>query len=333
MATNIIGNLPELVKLLISLTSGFSWIEKEGERGRPYVYQTKTIINAFIIMVYFRLNSVRSLARFLNAHSYWALACGFTSQTPNYRTLGRRLSVLDKPAVSFARQVIVLLLKYHVISLSVISTDSSLCQALGKATHKKHPEIKATDGDARWGWSETRDWVFGYKFHLTSTVLIPGKTLVPLAWVITPANCHDSKLFIPLMEKAVMLGELSHRKISLSLGDKGYDINQNYYYCHGRGFRLITPVRRFKNRKEITLKERVKKFVDSSKGKALYQRRADNERLYAQFKDLFLIDPLPVTGYEKVKSYLSIVSLAYLLGVLYNHLNGRSLRAIKSLAI
>lgn len=332
MATNILEVLPELVKLLISLTSGFRWIERHGCRGRPYVYKTKTVVNAFIVMVYFRLKSVRSLARFLISHSYWARACGFANQIPNYRTLTRRLSVLDKPAVYFAAFVIRILAKHHLISLQVISTDSSLCEALGKATHKNHPEMKPTDTDARWGWSESRDWVFGYKLHLTSTVLMPGKTLVPLAWETTSANHHDSKLFIPLMEKTAILGELSHRKIHYSLGDKGYDINQNYYFCHDHTFRLVTPVRRFKNRTEISLKERCKKFVDSPKGKIIYQRRADNERLYAQLKDLFLIDPLPVTGYAKVNGYLSIVNLAYLLGVLYNHLNGRSLRAIKSLA-
>lgn len=332
MATNILNNLPELVKLLISLTSGFRWIERHGDRGRPYVYKTKTVVNAFIVMVYFRLKSVRSLARFLVSHSYWTKACGFGNQVPNYRTLTRRLSVLDRPVVYFAGLIVRILAKHYLISFQTISTDSSLCEAFGKPTHNKHPEIKPADKDARWGWSKTRDWVFGYKLHLTSTVLSFKKTLVPLAWIITSANHHDSKPFVPLMKKAIILSEKSHRKIRLSLGDKGYDINQNYYFCHDRKFRLITPVRRYKHRQEISLKERVKRFVDSPKGKTIYRRRADNERLYAQLKDLFLIDPLPIVGYEKVKSYLSIVCLAYLLGILYNHLNGRSLRAIKSLA-
>jgi hypothetical protein len=332
VATNILGNLPELVKLLISLTKGFHWIDNDGQRGRPFVYKTKTIVNAFIVMVYFRLNSIRSLARFLISHSYWSGACGFDKQVPSYRTLTRRLAVLDKPVVYFAGLVIQILAKYHLISLKIISTDSSLCQALGKPAHKRHPEIKATDRDARWGWSETRRWVFGYKLHLTSTVLLPGRTLVPLAWETTPANQHDSNLFISLMEKIVFLKEKSIKKIYYSLGDKAYDINKNYYFCHDHRFRLITPVRRFKNRQEIFLKRQAKDFVDSPKGKTIYQRRADNERLYAQLKDLFLIDPLPISGKDRVKSYLSIICLSYLLGILYNHLNGRSLRAIKSLA-
>lgn len=331
MATNILSSLPELVKLLISLTSGFVWIERDGKRGRPFVYETKTIINAFIVMIYFRLSSVRSLARFLISHSYWTKACGFKEDTPSYRTLSRRLKVLDKPAVHFAGSVIQILLKYHLVSLEIISTDSSLLQAFGRVSHKSHPEKKATDKDVAWGWSETRDWVFGYKLHLTSTVLLPRKTLIPLAWETTPANHHDSRLFIPLMERVGILARKSKRVIKLSLGDKAYDINENYYFSKDNQFRLVTPVRRFKNRREISLKERAKRFVDSPKGKRIYQRRADNERLFAQLKGLFLIDPLPVIGKEKVKAYLSVVCLAYLLGILYNHLNGRSLRAIKSL--
>ncbi|MGB9637667.1 MAG: transposase, partial [Microgenomates group bacterium] len=293
MATNILASLPELVKLLISLTKGFKWRERHSDRGRPYVYQTKTIVNAFVVMVYFRLRSVRSLARFLISHSYWAQACGFKEKVPSYRTLTRRLSVLDRPAVYFASQIIQVLAKYHLISFKIVSTDSSLCAAFGKAAHKNNPKLKATDKDARWGWSETRNWVFGYKLHLTSTVLLPGKTLVPLVWETTPANHHDSKLFTLLMGRAVELAERSKRRIKLSLGDKAYDINENYLFSRVNQFRLITPVRRFKNRKEIPLKEQAKRFVDSPRGKSIYQRRADNERLYAQLKDLFLIDPLP----------------------------------------
>jgi len=83
--------------------------------------------------------------------------------------------------------------------------------------------------------------------------------------------------------------------------------------------------------KPSKIKRKVIRFLKTKKGKKLYYRRADTERLFGQLKDLFLIDPLPITKLNKVKSYLALVNLAYLLGILYNHLNGRSLRAIKSL--
>lgn len=286
-------------------------------------------------MVFFRLDSVRSLARFLISNSHWAASCGFKGKTPTYRTLSRRLMFLDAPVIYLANQVIRVLTKYHLISFNVVATDSSLTEAFGKPTQKHRPEIKATDSDAKWGWSETRDWVFGYKLHSTSTVLLKRKgklkTLVPLSWQVTTANFHDSNFYIPLMKRAKELADKTKRKIYLSLADKGYDLNRNYIFAKSNDFRLITPVRRFKKRKIHPLKEESKKFYDSKKGRKIYWRRADSERLFAQLKDLFLIDPLPVVGREKVTSYLSVVNFSYLLGILYNFLNGRSLRAIKSL--
>lgn len=211
------------------------------------------------------------------------------------------------------------------------STDSSLCQAKGIPLQKSNPHVIPTDKDATWGWSESRNFIFGYKLHLTSTVLIGKQTLVPLKWIVTPANRHDSKLLIPLMEKVNQLASSVKRKIHYSLGDKGYDHNENYQWSNHHKIRLVTPVRRFRHHAISQIKRWALKFVQTVKGKRLYRRRADNERLFAQIKDVFLIDPLPVVGIKNVSSYLSVVCLAYLLGVLYNHLNGRSLRAIKSL--
>ena len=299
--------------------------------GRPYVYCEKTITKTFIVMVYFRLRSFRSLARFLAEHYDFAQACGLTDTIPSYRTLSRRLKTLDSVLWHFVYQVIVILVKYHVVSLKVTATDSSLLEAKGKPSQKYRPEIVPTDKDARWGWSESRDWVFGYKIHLISTVLLNNQTLIPLSWEVTSANCHDSKLLIPLLEKASVSALNLRRRIRFSLGDKGYDHNENYLWCNNHKMRLVTPVRRFKKKAISKIKLWALRFVDSLKGKILYRRRADNERLFGQIKDVFLIDPLPVVGFRNVSSYLSVVCLSYLLGVLYNHLNGRSLRAIKSL--
>jgi len=288
-------------------------------------------------MVSYRLTSVRSLARFLEQHLEIAKACGLEGKLPSYRTLTRRFKTLDSVVISFARQVLQVLVEYQVIDLSIIATDSTLLEAKGRKAHKKKPEVKASDPDARWGWSETKGWVFGYKLHLTSTVLggkkgnRKTKTIVPLCWRITSANRHDTTQLIPLMEEAAFLADIGGQEIDISLADKGYDYNKNYCWCDERTIDLITPVRRFKNRQENPLKEKVKKFVDSPKGKKLYQRRGDTERLFGQLKDIFSVDPLPIMGKENVVPYLGLVNLVYLLGVLYNHLNGRSVRAIKSL--
>ena len=331
MATNIVTNdLPHLVKLLVSLINGFQ-IKAEKHNGRPYVYSDKTITKAFVVMAYFRLRSFRSLSRFLSNHKDFARACDLDCSAPSYRTLSRRLNSLSPVLWFFTYQVMTVLVHYHVINLNTLSTDSSLLEAKGIPFQKKNATIIPTDKEAAWGWSESRNWVYGYKIHLTSTVLTKDKTLIPVVWQITTANRHDSKLFIPLMEKVYDFALKEGRRIHFSLGDKGYDHNKNYAWCLNHKMKLITPVRRFKKHAISKIKQWALAFIETIKGKRLYRRRADNERLFSQMKDVFLIDPLPVCGIRQVNSYLSVVCLSYLLGILYNYLNGRSLRAIKSL--
>ena len=51
------------------------------------------------------------------------------------------------------------------------------------------------DTDARWGYSHTKGWIFGYKLHLTSTT---GKIVVPLTADVTTANVPDNKMYVSL---------------------------------------------------------------------------------------------------------------------------------------
>lgn len=295
-------------------------------------------------MVFYRLTSVRSLARFLAKNNQLAVACGFTDQLPSHRTFTRRFKTLEHPVVEFARQVAQLLVRSRVISLKVVATDSSLIKAKGRPTQKRNPKVKPSDPDARWGWSRTKDWLFGYKLHLTSTVLVKTahhsrqvrQTLVPLTWEVSSANRHDSQFLLPLTEKTHRLATVCNRKIKYSLADKGYDNNQNYQGVKADGSRLIVPPRALRTRtgEPITpspIKLSVRRFLATKRGKELFCRRADVERLIGHLKDVFLVDPLPVMQLTNVRPYLALVNLAYLLAVLYNHLNGRSVRAIKSL--
>jgi hypothetical protein len=49
------------------------------------------------------------------------------------------------------------------------------------------------DTDAKWGFSHTRGWIFGYKLHLISST---GSTIiVPLAADFTTANVQDNQLY------------------------------------------------------------------------------------------------------------------------------------------
>ncbi len=60
---HILNHLPYLVKILIEIVDGFKLKVKSNLRGRPLVYSVKAITKTFLVMVFLRLNSVRSLAR------------------------------------------------------------------------------------------------------------------------------------------------------------------------------------------------------------------------------------------------------------------------------
>jgi len=333
---DILDDLPHLVKILIEVVDCFRTLEAHSGRGRPYLYSNRCLIKAFLIMAFYQLNSLRSLARFLEKNKELRIACGFELRVPSYRTFTRRFKLLEHPVVQLAQLVIQVLIEQRIINLKVISSDSSLIEADGKKLHKGKPGTRATDPDAAWGWSQTRGWIFGYKLHLTSTVLAKGQTLVPLTWQVSSANRNDTIFLLPLMHQAARLAEVCQEEIRYSLADKGYDSDQNYHGCQDLGVRLITPVRKMKTRtgksiKPSAIKQRVIRFLQTQAGKKMYYRRGDTERLIGHIKDLFLVDPLPVVRSVNVRPYLAIINLAYLLAVLYNHLNGRSLRAIKSL--
>ena len=70
------------------------------KRGRPYVYSHNVILRCFIVRIWFRLDSNRSL------HEYIAMdlpynrkirnACGLSRMTPNRRTFNRRLTTISR---------------------------------------------------------------------------------------------------------------------------------------------------------------------------------------------------------------------------------------------
>jgi hypothetical protein len=48
------------------------------------------------------------------------------------------------------------------------------------------------DTDARWGFSHTKGWIFGYKLHITSST---GSLIVPLSADFTQADVQDNQMY------------------------------------------------------------------------------------------------------------------------------------------
>jgi hypothetical protein len=99
--------------------------------------------------------------------------------------------------------------------------------------------------------------------------------------------------------------------------DPGYDDHELYNLSTDRGFRLVCPVKRYKN----TSEDRVKliKFYKSKVEQAVYSLRSKSiEPLIGHIKSAFRIDPLPVCGYVKSCAIVLLSVLLYQILVYYN---------------
>ena len=78
-------------------------------------------------------------------------------------------------------------------------TEHSLIKAnKGKAWHKSSMDKgiiphSGIDTAARWGYSNTKGWIFGYKLHLISST--GSSIVVPLSADVTTANVYDNQVY------------------------------------------------------------------------------------------------------------------------------------------
>ena len=332
MTNTTLSRQSHLSKIFAEIIGNLDTDEPFNKPGRPYLYSTKSVIKAFLIMVSYRLTSVRSLARFLREHPEMAKVCGFkNNRTPCYKTFSRRFSCLDSWILQWSRIILTFLLDAKILKLKILVIDATPCKSKCKKPRGKKMTM-ASDPEASFGCTNWgKDWFFGYK----SVILATSEPLVvPLSWRVIPANQQEVKCLIPLVGKAGWL--LGYKEYEL-LGDSGFDSTLNFNWCSELKIRFTCPVKKLgrpKGGQKAKLKgNRLKrqKFLKSKQGQKLYPRRTDIERLNGHLKDLFLIDPFPVKGLKNVNTYLSLVMLCYLAAVYYNYTKGRKLRHIKSL--
>ena len=178
------------------------------------------------------------------------------------------------------------------------------------------------DTDARWGYSRTRGWIFGYKLHLTSTTAAAaGDLVVPLtADDVTTANVQDNQVYVTLTSSSPVFSLPSLRHMA---ADPGYDDRKLYEYSRkALGIDLVCPVERY----ESTSKKRLELvcFYKSAVGQSIYNRRGVSiEPLIEHIKSVFRIDPLPVRGFHAVSAIVLLSVLLYQIMVYYNCKTGK----------
>jgi hypothetical protein len=135
--------------------------KKKRRRGRPYVYSPTVILRCFVVKIWLRLDSNRSL------HDYLAMdypynrrvlrACGLTT-LPNRRTFDRRLSTISIDIKERIAAMANLFVKEKLVDPYIVAIDSTLLKAKGHLWHKScmNKGIVPRSGidiDARWGFS------------------------------------------------------------------------------------------------------------------------------------------------------------------------------------
>ena len=289
-------------------------------RGRPYVYSPTVILKCFIVRIWFRLDSNRALHEYLTMDLSYnkkvMKVCGL-SRIPSRRTFDRRLVTISTDIKHRITTMGKLFVHDKIIDPCVLSTDSTLIKAKGYVWHKSSMKKKVVprsgiDTDARWGFSHTKGWIFGYKLHMVATST--GSIIVPLAADFTTANIPDNQVYSVL---AASLPIAIIKKMLYMSADPGYDDHELYDLSTELGFRLVCPVQRYKS----TPADRIKliKFYKSKVGQAIYPLRSISiEPLIGHIKSAFRIDPLPVQGYDRACAIVLLSVLLYQILVYYN---------------
>ena len=292
--------------------------QKKRRRGRPYVYLPTVILRCFIVRLWFRLDSNNALHEFLELDYPYnkkiMKRCGLT-QIPDRRTFDRRLKTISIDIRERIATMTSLFLSERMIDPYIVAIDSTLLKAKGSVWHKSSMDKgivprSGIDTDARWGFSHTRGWIFGYKLHLISST---GSIIVPLAADFTTANVQDNQIYNPMISSSSLSQETC-----FVIGDSGYDDHKLYDLSTKRGFELVCPVQRYKNTPNNRLE--LIQFYESELGQAIYSWRSKSiEPLIEHIKSVFRIDPLPIIGYQKAAGIVLLSVLLYQILVYYNY--------------
>jgi hypothetical protein len=275
-------------------------------------------MKCFIVRIWFRLDSNNALHEFLEMDYPYnkkiMKACGLT-QIPDRRTFDRRLRTIS---TDIKERIIVMTNHFiyeGMIDPYIVAIDSTLLKAKGHIWHKSSMKKdiiprSGIDTDARWGFSHTKGWIFGYKLHLISST---GPIIVPLAADFTTANVQDNQLYNPMTASSSLFTE----ETCFMIGDSGYDDQKLYDLSINRGFELVCPVQRYVH--TSTKRLHLIEFYESELGQAIYSWRSKSiEPLIEHLKQVFRIDPLPIRGYHKAAGLVLLSVLLYQVLVYYN---------------
>lgn len=293
---------PSLKLLFDSVDFMFVWkivMMKYHLRGRPH--DPIAMFKALLLKEMMQLSSRRKLVEFLKHNSFWLRKCGFQNP-PSHNSFS---DFVDRVGADATEQLFYYLVKRIKELKSIgelIAVDSTSLK--GYAHFWKNRVC--SDPDAKWGYSPTTEWVFGYKVHLA----VDAESELPLAFTVTPANIYDSKEYPKILETLIQKG-LQPKTV---LADAGYDSKENYRLALKCGAVPIIAInkRNLKKKNTRDFERDLPIQRNSELWKSLYRKRSSAERVISRLKEELALKDLKVRGLDNVRIHVAFSLIAML---------------------
>lgn len=280
--------------LFDSVDFSFVWkivMMKYHLRGRPH--NPEAMFKALLLKEMRQLASRRKLVDFLKRDPFWLRKCGFQNP-PSHNSFSE---FIDRVGVDATEQ----LFYYLVRQISELKRVGELV-AVDSTSLKGYAHFwrnrDCSDPDAKWGYSPTSEWVFGYKAHLG----VDAESELPLAFTVTPANIYDSTEYPKIFE--LLLHEGLRPRIVLA--DAGYDSKENYNLAIKYGAIPIIALNKRNLKKKDTrdFERDLPVQRNSELWKNLYKKRSSAERVNSRLKEELALKDLKVRGLDSVRVHV-----------------------------
>jgi transposase len=308
---------PSLEFLFNNIDFMFVWkivMMKYHLRGRPH--DPVAMFKALLFKEMRQLSSRRKLVESLKRDSFWLRKCGFQNP-PSHNSFS---DFVDRVGADATEQLF-----YYLVGRirelknigELIAVDSTPLK--GYAHFWKNR--KCSDPDAKWGYSPTTEWVFGYKVHIA----VDAESELPLAFTVTPANIFDNKEYPKILEIVTQKGI----RPKIVLADAGYDSKESYRLALNYGAVPIIAInkRNLKKKNTRDFEKDLPVQRNSEIWKSLYRKRSSAERVISRLKEELALKDLKVRGLDNVRIHVAFSLIAMLTVALVAFKTGNGHRA------
>jgi len=288
-------------------------------RGRPH--DPVAMFKTLLFKEMRQLSSRRKLVESLKRDSFWLRKCGFQNP-PSHNSFSDFVDRVGADATEQLFYYLVGRIKELKSVGELIAVDSTSLK--GYAHFWKNRVC--SDPDAKWGYSPTTKWVFGYKVHMA----VDAESELPLAFTVTPANIYDSKEYSKILEILTQKGI----QPKIVLADAGYDSKENYRLALKHGAIPIIAINRRNLKKKNTrdFERDLPVQRNTELWKTLYRKRSSAERVISRLKEELALKDLKVRGLDNVRIHVafSLIAMVTVALVAFKTGNGSKATSVNS---